>query len=296
MRGNRNILILAVALVMGALAVFLANGYFSGVEQRNQRIAQEMNLATVVVAATTLNYGDAISADRLKIVQWPSSSVPAGAFTDIRAVLSGNGGPRVALRTIEPGVPLLPAMLSGPGGRAVISATLPTDKRAVAIRVNEASGVGGFVFPGDSVDVLLTRQPATGGATQAEQITDTIVENVRVIATDQNANDASKDPQVSKTVTLEVDPVQAQKIALGGQIGQLSLALRNVADRDPTETKTVTVADLGTGGYPFYTPAPTARAPVYRAGPRAAAPPRPAGPSVIVGKGLSVSKVEVSRD
>lgn len=296
MANRRNMLVLVVAILLGGLAVYIVNAYFSGMERRNQRIAEELNLTAVVVASTTLNYGDAISADRLKIVQWPSSSVPAGAFTDIRAVLSGTGGPRVALRTIEPGVPLLPAMLSGPGGRAVISATLPADKRAVAIRVNEASGVGGFVFPGDSVDVLLTRQPATSGATQAEQITDTIVENVRVIATDQNANDASKDPQVSKTVTLEVDPVQAQKIALGGQIGQLSLALRNVANRDPAETKTVTVADLGSGGYPFYTAPSAMRAPVYRAGPRVAAPPRPAGPSVIVGKGLSVSKVEVSRD
>jgi len=289
-------MVVLIALVLGALAVYLANAYFTGLERKNEKVAEDLNLVAVVAANVPLNYGDQITADKLKLVQWPSSSVPAGAFNDIRALLSDPAGPRVALRPIEAGVPILGPMISGPGGRAVISAVLPRDKRAVAIRVNEVSGVGGFVAPGDSVDVLLTRQPTADGASSAEQITDTIIENVRVIATDQNANDASKDPQVSKTVTLEVDPIQAQKIALAGQIGQLSLSLRNVANRDPAETRTVTIADLGSGGYPFYTPAPAQRsAPVYRAAPRAT-PARPAGPNVIVAKGLKVSTVEVSRD
>nr|WP_284732163.1 Flp pilus assembly protein CpaB [Sphingobium nicotianae] len=300
MSNQRNFVILLIALLMGVFAVYLANSYFTGVARHNEKIAEDLNLATIVAARVPLNYGDQITADKLKVVQWPSSSVPEGSFNDIRALLSDPAGPRVTLRPIEAGVPVLRPMISGPGGRAVISATLSRDKRAVAIRVNEASGVGGFVAPGDSVDVLLTRQPPASGASAAEQITDTIVENVRVIATDQNANDASKDPQVSKTVTLEVDPIQAQKIALAGQIGQLSLSLRNVADRKPAETRTVTVADLGSGGYPYYTPAPAAAAaPAYHrapAAPRAAAPARPSGPAVIVGKGLSISKVEVSRD
>lgn len=299
MGGRRNILILLVALLMGALAVYIANAYFSGVEQRNEKIAEDLNLSTIVAARVPLNYGDAVTADKLKVVQWPASSVPAGSFTDIRALLSDPAGARVALRPIEAGVPLLAPMLTGPGGRAVISATLPRDKRAVAIRVNDVSGVAGFVAPGDSVDVLLTRQPPAIGTMQSEQITDTIIENVRVIATDQNANDASKDPQVSRTVTLEVDAVQAQKVALAGQIGQLSLALRNAANRESGDTKTTTTADLGSGDYPYYSPPPVASsAPAaYRPMPSAprAAPARPSGPSVIVGKGLTVSNVEVSR-
>jgi pilus assembly protein CpaB len=298
MGGRRNILILLVALLMGAVAVYIANAYFSGVEQRNEKIAEDLNLSTIVAARVPLNYGDQVTADKLKVVQWPASSVPAGSFTDIRALLSDPSGPRVVLRPIEAGVPLLAPMLSGAGGRAVISAVLPRDKRAVAIRINDVSGVAGFVAPGDSVDLLLTRNPPAAANMPAEPITDTIIDNLRVIAIDQNANDASKDPQVGRTVTLEVDAVQAQKIALAGQIGTLSLALRNAANREPSDTKTITVADLGSGNYPYYSPPPVMQAaPVYRPGPSAprAAPARPSGPSVIVGKGLTVTNVEVSR-
>lgn len=301
MTAQRNLIVLVIALVMGAFAVYLANAYFTGVEQRNEQIAQDLNLATVVAARVPLNYGDQITPDKLKVVQWPAASVPAGAFDDIRKLTADPQGPRVALRPIEAGVPVLAPMLTGAGGRAVISATLPKEKRAVAIRINDVAGVAGFVLPGDSVDILLTRTPMVADGARAEQITDTIIENVRVIAADQNANDASKDPQVSRTVTLEVDPIQAQKLALASQIGSLSLALRNAANQEPAETRTVTVADLGSGGYPYFTPLPAMRAaaPVNRpmpaySGPAAAR--RPNGPSIVVVKGLNVSSVEVSRD
>ena len=291
---SRNFIVIAVAVVLGLFAVFLANSYFSGMEKRNERIAEDMNLVPVVTARVALNYGDPLTPETLRIVQWPAASVPVGAFKDIRQLTANPQGARVALRPIEAGVPILAQMLTGPGGRAVISATLAVDKRAVAIRVNDVSGVAGFILPGDSVDVLLTRQPLNSDG-RDEQITDTIVENVRVIAADQNANDASKDPQVSKTVTLEVDPEQGQKLALAGQIGQLSLALRNAANRDAAEARTVGIADLSPGGAyvapsrPTYTYAPVRRA-------SAPAPSRPAAPSMLVGKGLQVSSVEVSRD
>lgn len=295
MGGQRNLIIVLVALLMGALAVYLANTYFSGVEQRNEKLAQDLNLNSIVVARVPLRYGDQITADKLKLVQWPASSVPQGAFTDIRRLTADPEGARVVLRPIENGEPILNAKLTGPGGRAVISATLPKDKRAFAIRVNDVAGVAGFVLPGDSVDVLLTRQPATEPGARAEQITEVVVQNVRVVAADQNADDASKDPQVSKTVTLEVDPVQAQKLALAGQVGQLSLALRNAANQETSAaTATMRVDDLALGSpapHATAVPAPYYR-PVRRV--RAPAPRQPAGQSVIVGKGLSVTRVEVN--
>tara|TARA_R110000782_G_scaffold78293_5_gene156145 strand:+ start:135347 stop:136189 length:843 start_codon:yes stop_codon:yes gene_type:complete len=278
---------------MGALAVFLANSYFSGVEQRNKQVAEDLNVGAIVAARVPMRYGDVITPDKLKLVQWPASSVPEGAFTDIRRLTADPSGPRVALRPIEAGQPVLNAMLTGAGGRAVISATLPKEKRAVAIRVNDVAGVGGFVLPGDSVDVLLTHQPDTGPDGRSQQITDIVVENVRVIAADQNANDASKDPQLAKTVTLEVDPTQAQKLVLAGQVGSLSLALRNAANQDEAGLSTMTVNDL-TSGYsgPAASYRPVA---AYRQPRRVYAPVRrPAeGYTVIVGKGLSVTRVEV---
>jgi len=290
-------IVLLVALVMGAFAVFLANSYFAGVERRNAQVSDDLQLNSIVAARVPLNYGDPITPDKLKVVQWPSSSVPEGSFTDIRKLTADPTGPRVVLRPIPAGVPLVSSMLTGPGGRAIISATLPQDKRAVAVRVNDVAGVAGFVLPGDSVDVLLTRQPPVDGNARAEQITDTIVENVRVIAADQNASDTAKDPQLSKTVTLEVDPVQAQKLALAGQIGTLSLSLRNAANREFADARTVTVADLGSGGFPYYSAPrvmrPAAATSTYRRT-ASAAPRRPSGPTVIVGKGLKVTQVEVT--
>lgn len=299
MGGHRNLIILVVALAMGALAVYLANAYFSGVEKRNQQIAQELSLSPVVVARVPMKYGDALTPDKLRIAQWPAASVPPGAVSDIRLLTASPQGARVALRPIETGQPVLQQMLTGPGGRAVISATLPKDRRAIAIRVNDVAGVAGFVLPGDSVDVLLTRQPATGPNVQAEQITDTIVENVRVIAADQNANDSSKDPQLSKTVTLEVDTVQAKKLALAGQVGSLSLSLRNAADRDQeVDPRTISVADLGSGGFPYFRmprAIPAAMPVAYRTSfrPRARRPIRSSAQTVIVGRGVKILTVEV---
>lgn len=297
---SRNLIVILIALLMGLAAVYLANAYFSGMEARNDQLSKNINLVAVVTARVPLAYGDPITADKLQVTAWPAASVPQGAFKDIRALTSARDGLRVAIRPIEVGVPLLPPMLSGAGGQAVLSATLGRDQRAVSIRVNDVSGVGGFIAPGDSVDVLLTREVSSDTPGRVPQITDTIVENIRVIGIDQKSTEESKDAQVSKAVTVEVDPVQAQKIALGGQIGQLSLALRNVANRAPSQTRTITIADLRpNGSAPVSLPALTPPAPIRRAAqPRAyasvQAPSRNA--SMLVGKGLSVSNVEVSRE
>ncbi len=302
MTGQRNLIILVIALIMGAAAVFLANGYFSGVEQRNAKIAEDLSLKLALVARVPLAYGDEVTAEKLRVVQWPASSMPEGAFSDIRAFSGATK--RVALRPISVGEPILASKLSGPDGRATISALLPADKRAVALRISDVSGVAGFVMPGDSVDVLLTRQAAIGPGGGGEQITDMLVQNVPVIAVDQNSNDNAKDPMVGRTITLQVDPVQAQKLALGGQVGSLSLTLRNAADRTDAEVATVGVGDLRADAYPSgrsavgYAP-PVMASYVRRAGPRV----RVARSvqqnvdtiSIKVGKGLKVSSVEVVR-
>jgi pilus assembly protein CpaB len=249
----------------------------------------------VIVARVPLNYGDIITADKVKVVQWPASSMPEGTYNDIRAF---SGSPqRVALRPILPGEPVLASKLAGPDGRATISALISKDKRAVAMRINDVAGVGGFVLPGDSVDVLLTRQDQVAPGGQAEQITDLLIPNVRVIAVDQNSNESSKDPVVGRTVTIEVDPVQAQKVALAGQIGSLSLALRNLANKDDADyVATVGLDDLRSDAYPSGRPAaaPTNSRPLprYRAVRRVVSRASDTV-SVKVGKGLKITTVEV---
>jgi pilus assembly protein CpaB len=115
--------------------------------------------------------------------------------------------------------------------------------RAVTIRVNDVNGVAGFVLPGDRVDVLLTREENQASRTK-NPITDILLQNVKVLGIDQKANDNEEQPKVVRAVTLEVEPFDAQKLALAVTVGSLALALRHEANADADYTRTVRVSDL----------------------------------------------------
>jgi pilus assembly protein CpaB len=243
---NRSMIVLAFAILLGLAAVFLANSYLSGVEQQAEVVDKTM--VRVAVARVPLEYGTVVSNENIKFVSWPRASLPAGTFPSTTGLVVP-GSPRVALRPIEVNEPIMQSKLSGEGGRASISAVLPADKRAVAVRVGDVSGVAGFVLPGDSVDVFITRQVTDSTGDQTSQITDVLLQNVKVIAIDQNANGNANEPKVSKTATLEVDQVDAQKLVLGETVGSLSLALRNVANQETEAVQTVSIDDLQDGAY-----------------------------------------------
>ena len=120
---------------------------------------------------------------------------------------------------------MLAAKITGPGQRATLSAMLGDGMKAVTIRVNDVEGVAGFVLPGDRVDVVLTR---TGEKNNA--VNDVVIQNVRVLAIDQLADQRADKPSVVKAVTLEVDPTDGQKVALAATVGTLSLLLRKAGD------------------------------------------------------------------
>lgn len=247
MLANRNIVIVAMAALIGIVAVIIANSYLTGVEKRDGSAAEEGRLVQIAVARIPLEYGATLSAENIRMVSWPSTSMPAGAFQSLKGLYSATE-PRVVLRPIEAGEPILPGKITGFGGRASLSELIETDMRAVAVRINDVAGVAGFVLPGDRVDVLVTREPKLDGETgEAEQITDVILQNIRVVAVDQQPSEKKTDPVVAKTVTLSVDQEGAQKLALGGQVGTLSLALRNAANQDEFMASTVGTRDLGQG-------------------------------------------------
>jgi pilus assembly protein CpaB len=249
MFANRNLLAIVIAAIIGIVAVIIANGYLSGVEKTQDQAAEQGRLVQIAVARVPMEYGTAITSENIRMVSWPATSLPAGAFQSLKG-LYGQGEPRVALRPIEAGEPILPGKITGPGGRATISALLDPDMRAVAVRINDVAGVAGFVLPGDSVDVLVTRQPKLDGESGvADQITDILLQNIRVIAIDQSPSEKDTEPKVGKTVTLAVDQQGAQKLALAGQVGSLSLALRNAADQNNFASSTVGTRDLGEGDY-----------------------------------------------
>jgi pilus assembly protein CpaB len=204
--------------------------------------AQKKPLATktIVVAAKPLRYGHELAAASLREIPWPEAALPAGASATINDLLSG--GKRIVLSAIEVNEPVLSVKITGPGQRATLSALVQPGMKAVTIRVNDVDGVGGFVLPGDRVNIALTRQIDKENAS-----TQVVLQNVRVLAIDQVADERVANPAVAKSVTLEVDTVGAQKLGLAGTIGTLSLMLRKAGEPDTEKPLQVTIKDLFSG-------------------------------------------------
>ena len=267
---RQTLIALGVAIILGVLAVVLANSYLSGRER--QLAASPEGMVRVAVATAPLAYGTDITPDKVKFVQYPQASLPPGTFKSMAELLP-EGKRRVVLRPIQVNQPLMAADLSGEGQNASIAALLPDGMRAATVSINDVSGVAGFVKPNDTVDVLITRQPIGGdGAAQGQQVTDVLLQNIRVIAMDQAAA-SNGQPAVSRTATLELTPIDAQKIALGQQLGQLSLVLRKPGEeQNIPNVQTVSLDDLR---YSYYG---SQRPPEAKAGgrPSAMASPPPA--------------------
>jgi len=293
---RQTLIALGVAIVLGLIAVLLANTYLTG-RERQIAAGQPQGMVTVAVASLPLSYGTDVTPDKVKFVQYPASSLPPGSFRSLAELLP-EGKRRVALRTIQVNQPLLAADLTGEGQAASIAALLPDGMRAATVRINDVSGVAGFVKPNDTVDVLITRSPI-GNDGSGAQVTDVLLQNIRVIAMDQNAANPDGTPVVSRTATLELTPIDAQKVALGQQLGQLSLVLRKPGEeQNIPKVETVSFADLR---YSYYGSLPPGARPPAAAGVTLAAAPavrvhriRPPVTRVVVPV-PSTSRVSVTR-
>jgi pilus assembly protein CpaB len=235
------IVMIAFAVMFGLLAVFVAQSWLnSAAEQRMKSLEankKPVSTRTIVVAAKPLRFGNEVTADSLREVPWPEGSLAGVTFAKISDVI-GNGK-RVALSAIEPDEPVLRNKITGPGQRATLSAMIRDGLKAVTIRVNDVDGVGGFVLPGDHVDVSLTRQIDKGNATS-----EVVLQNVRVLGIDQMADERLEKPAVVKAVTLEVDTTGAQKLSLAASVGSLSLMLRKAGESENQYSRRITLSDL----------------------------------------------------
>jgi pilus assembly protein CpaB len=235
------IVMIAFAVMFGLLAVFIAQAWLnSATEQRMKSLEankKPVSTRTIVVAAKPLRFGNEVTREHLREVPWPESSLPAGSFAKADEILSG--GKRVALAAVELNEPMLGSKMTGPGQRATLSAMIRDGLKAVTIRVNDVDGVGGFVLPGDHVDVSLTRQIDKGNATS-----EVVLQNVRVLAIDQTADERLEKPSVVKAVTLEVDAPGGQKLSLAASVGSLSLMLRKAGEANNQYTRRITLNDL----------------------------------------------------
>ena len=229
---------LVAAIVLGLFAVYVANSWLNVKQQQ----AFAAGTTKIAVAAAPLGYGMDITSDKVRFVDYPNSSIPVGAFTDAAQLMSA-GKKRVALMPISVNEPILKDKISAQGQGPSIAALLSDGKRAASVRINDVSGVSGFIMPNDAVDVLVTRQIA--GNDREQQVTDVLLQNVRVIAIDQQAKNGDGSPKASpKTATLEVTPLDAQKLALAQQVGDLSLVLRKPGEDNNPVVETVSLNDL----------------------------------------------------
>ncbi len=249
---------IGVAVLLGLVAVYLASTFLDA-----KRGGMAPDGTTRVAAATIpLDYGTELKPEMIRFINYPTDALPAGSFKSAAELLGKNR--RIVLAPIAANEIILPTKVTGTGQGASIAALLPAGKRAVSVRINDVSGVAGFIQPNDSVDVLITRQIANNAGSQ--QVTDVLLQNTRIIAMGQRSKNQDGKPAVAKTATLEVSPLDAQKLALGQQVGDLSLVLRKPGEQDGQElVSTVSLDDLrygtstGAFGMQFCQPWPAGR-------------------------------------
>lgn len=246
--GFRRLFIFAIALSSGGVAAYQMAGApepQAPVPVAAAPLPPVIKLQKVVVAASNIPFGTRLTEALLKEIDWPQQSVPEGTFSTIAGIIDQKDGAPVVLTLLAANEPLLPGKISRPGGRATLSSLLGKGMKAVTVRVNDVAGVAGFVLPGDLVDVLVTRDGANDGT--SESYTDVLLQGVRVLAIDQDTNDKLDRPAPAKAVTLEVNMIQAQKVALGASVGKLSLALRQFGVRDGEPARRINISELVSG-------------------------------------------------
>jgi len=255
MAKSRAAIMITCAVLLAGASIFLTKSWIQNQVQSGSGVENTSQIETtkVVVASARLANGNKLQKAHLNIVDWPSNLVPEGSFSTITEILgndSENLEDRIVLRSIEINEPILKSRITGFGGRASLSALIAPGMRASTIRVNDVNGVAGFVLPGDHVDIMFTRKADVTSASRsnrksADLQTDIFLQNMKVLAIDQDSNEDRDKPSVSKSVTLEVTPVQAQKLILAMQMGKLSLSLRNVNTVNAEEVRTIKARDLG---------------------------------------------------
>ena len=241
---------LGASAVLGLAALFVAKAVLPNAGHSKTPIMAQQPAAgvPVVVAKGDLKFGDRLDAGKVTILHVPANAVPTGAFTTVEQVLAAdNGGAPVALTQIAAKELLLPSKLSGPGARPSVAVEIADGFRAYTIKVSDVTGVGGHALPGDRVDVVLTRDLTPDGATR-NYISEVVIQNLRVLGVDLNADLVANKPATPSTATLEGSVQDAQKLAVAADLGKLSLALRKTGAAELTPTAPMRTGNFLVGG------------------------------------------------
>jgi len=244
----RTLLLLFLAVGLAGGTAMLARAWLAA--QRAAEIAEASPMAlpapakSVLVARTEIRRGQIMKPEDLSWQVWPEGGL------DKSYVVLGTRTPEsfagwVARNPISAGEPLSETKIIAPGNRGFLAAVLRPGMRAISVPVTITSGISGFIFPGDQVDLMITHQIPTGtvggnSGGYEHKAAETVLHDVRVIAIDQRLESKSGEAVVAHTATLEVTPKQTEMIALAGEIGKLSLNLRSLV---PAASDAATSAD-----------------------------------------------------
>src|SRR5690606_30613462 len=231
---RKKLLLLVGALIIAIGTAMAARSMFAGASAPQAEAAPVVPQGPkVLVAKRALPVGTIVTADAVGYQLWPQEMVQDAYFIDGEADMTKLLG-TVVRHAITAGEPVTRGGLVAPGDRGFLAAALGPGMRAITVPVSAKTGVGGFVFPGDYVDLMLT-QAVGGGEGDSLKTTETILRNLRVLATDQSTESTTTQNgktvvRAFRTVTLEVTPRIAEKISVAQTIGTLSLSLRSIAD------------------------------------------------------------------
>ena len=228
-----NLLILIIAVVMGGVAAFMARAVIQGQSQSSAPTQ------TIVVAVAPLEIGLVIAENKVAEVIWNAATLPDGAFHTKAEFFKD--GQRYAVTPIARNEPVLKTKVATAGQGGLLSALLDKDKRAVTVRVDDVSGVAGFIQPNSRVDIALIR---TGGEATGTY-SNIILENVKVLAIDQVTGVITdRAAVVARAVTIEVSAEEGQKVLIAEKVGRLSLILRQPGEANVGGNKRITERDL----------------------------------------------------
>jgi pilus assembly protein CpaB len=246
----KKVALLVGALVIAVITAVMAKNMFAGAGAQQAAAAPAVPVGPkVLVAKKALPVGTIIDPDSFTLQPWPKELMQGAYYVEGQP----DGDPKKLLGTvvryqITAGQPVTRGALVGPQDRGFLAAALGAGMRAITVPVNVSSGVAGFVFPGDHVDMVLTQQVQGGGDGPALKVSETIIRNLRVLATDQRITDKDEDGKIQvrtfSNVTLEVTPRIAEKIAVAQSLGSLSLSLRSIADNTSELERAVAAGDI----------------------------------------------------
>ncbi len=216
---------IAIALSLGAVAAFIAARLMSVAPTSGPK---------VVIVELPIEAGKAIKADQIKSIDWPGSAVPQDASTRTISVVG-----RIARVSMIPGEPVLLGKLAPKTATGGLSSIIPEGKRAITVRVNEVIAVAGFALPGSYVDVLVSGKDADN-----QPFSRTVLSRLKVLAVAQETTADPDKPKVVNAVTLELTPLESEKLDLARNIGVLSLVLRNEFDTSEINSAGVRLPDI----------------------------------------------------